>query len=464
MILKAALNGRTYSFSNLAEVMAKANDEKSGDALLGRAAETVSERTAAKVVLANLTLKDIYENPLLPPEKDDVSRALKEDLQDGVYARIKGWTVGELRDWILGHETAGEDIRRISGGIEAEAAAAVTKLMTAMDLVYAASKINVSATCATTVGLPGTLSYRCQPNHPADSVEGIIASICEGVSYGCGDACLGVNPVDDTVESTKAIMDALWDFMQTWKIPTQNTVLAHITTQMEALKRGAHCCMLFQSIAGTQKANEGFGVSAALLREAYDLIHRLGQAPGPNLLYFETGQGSEQSLDADEGIDLMTLEARCYGFGRIFKPFMVNNVSGFIGPETLFDGRQIIRASLEDHFMGKLLGLPMGMAPCYTNHTKINQDDQEMATMLLAMAGANYYMGLPVGDDVMLAYQDTSFHDDATLRELLRKTPAPEFFDWCKKRGILDEAGRLTSRAGDASIFAGNYNNTTGGR
>ena len=464
MVLKTALHGKVYSFGSLTEVMAKANDEKSGDVLLGRAAATVSERTAAKIVLANLTVADIYENPVLPPEKDEVSRTLKEDLHHGIYEGIKGWTIGDLRNWLLDHKTTGDDIRRISGGIEAETAAAVTKLMSAMDLVYGASKISVSATCATTVGLPGTLSYRCQPNHPADNIEGIIASICEGVSYGCGDACLGVNPVEDTVENTKAIMDALWDFMRYWEIPTQNTVLSHITTQMEALRRGAHCCMLFQSIAGTQKANEAFGVSAQLLHEAYDLIHQLGQAPGPNLLYFETGQGSEQSLESDEGVDLMTLEARCYGFGRIFRPFMVNNVSGFIGPETLYDGRQIIRASLEDHFMGKLLGLPMGMAPCYTNHTKINQDDQEMATMLLTVAGANYYMGVPVGDDVMLAYQDTSYHDDATLRELLHKTPAPEFFKWCRDQNLLDETGRLTPRAGDASVFAGNYSNIIGGR
>jgi ethanolamine ammonia-lyase large subunit len=230
-------------------------------------------------------------------------------------------------------------------------------------------------------------------------------------------------------------------------------VLSHITTQMEAVQKGAACCMLFQSIAGTGQANEGFGVTTQLLHEAYDVIHKLGQAPGPNLLYFETGQGSEKSINADLGVDLMTLEARCYAYARIWKPFMVNNVSGFIGPETLYDGRQIIRASLEDHFMGKLLGIPMGMAPCYTNHTKINQDDQEMATMLLALAGSNYYMGVPMGDDVMLAYQDTSYHDDATLRELLKRTPAPEFFKWMQKMGLMDEKGRLTEKGGDASIF-----------
>jgi ethanolamine ammonia-lyase large subunit len=453
MILKTVLGGKVYAFKNLTEVMAKANDEKSGDVLLGRAAETVSERVAARIVLANMTLQDIYENPLLPPERDSVSLALKEDLNTGAYERIKGWTIGGLREWILDHGTSGEDIKRVCRGIESEAAAAVAKIMTAMDLVYGASKINVSATCATTIGLPGTLSFRCQPNHPSDDLDGIRASICEGVSYGCGDAVLGVNPVDDGVENTKAIMDMLWDFIEKWRLPTQNCVLSHVTTQMKAVEAGAHVCCLFQSVAGTGKANDAFGVTAQILRDAYDLIHQKGQAPGPNLLYFETGQGSEQSIDSDEGVDLMTLEARCYGFARIFKPFMLNNVSGFIGPETLYDGRQIIRASLEDHFMGKLLGIPMGMAPCYTNHTKINQDDQEMATMLLGMAGSNYYMGVPHGDDIMLAYQDTSYHDDATLRELLGRTPAPEFFEWLKRHELMDECGRLTSRGGDASIF-----------
>ncbi|MDL2226502.1 ethanolamine ammonia-lyase subunit EutB [Deltaproteobacteria bacterium OttesenSCG-928-M10] len=453
MILKTKLAGQVYAFKNLTDVLAKANDEKSGDALLGRGAQTVTERTAAKIVLANLTVEDFYENPVLPPEKDEVSRAMKEDLNLSIYSRIKHWTIGEMRDWILSHETSRQDIARVSRGIEAEVAAAVAKLMTAMDLVYAASKIVVTSTCATTIGIPGTISFRCQPNHPADELEGMRASLCEGVSYGSGDACFGVNPVEDTVDNTKATLDMLWDFMQKWSIPTQNVVLSHVTTQMGAVEKGANCCMLFQSIAGTEAANDGFGVTTAMLHEAYDLIHKMGQAPGPNLLYFETGQGSEQSIGADGGVDLMTLEARCYGYARIWKPFMVNNVSGFIGPETLYDGRQIIRASLEDHFMGKFLGIPMGMAPCYTNHTKINQDDQEMATMLLAMAGANYYMGLPMGDDVMLAYQDTSYHDDATLRELLGRTPAPEFFKWMQKHELMDEKGRLTAKAGDASIF-----------
>jgi ethanolamine ammonia-lyase large subunit len=453
VILKTKLAGQVYAFKSLTDVMAKANDEKSGDVLLDRAAKTVTERTAAKIVLSRVTLEDIYENPVLAPEKDEVSKVLKEDLSLGIYERIKKWTVGELREWILSHDTSGQDIIRASRGIEAEAAAAVAKIMTAMDLVAAAAKISVPSTCATTIGLPGTLSFRNQPNHPSDDLQGIRASLAEGVSYGAGDAVFGVNPVEDTVDNTVAILNMLWDFMEKFGIPTQNCVLSHVTTQMQALEKGARACCLFQSLAGTQPANDGFGITAKMLHEAYDCIHTLGQAPGPNLLYFETGQGSEQSVDADCGVDLMTLEARCYGLARVYKPFMLNNVSGFIGPETLYDGRQIIRASLEDHFMGKLLGIPMGMAPCYTNHTKINQDDQEMATMLVAMAGANYYMGVPVGDDVMLAYQDTSYHDDATLREVLGRTPAPEFFEWMKGRGLMDEKGRLTAKAGDASIF-----------
>jgi ethanolamine ammonia-lyase large subunit len=322
-----------------------------------------------------------------------------------------------------------------------------------MDLVYAASKMKNSATCVTEVGLPGTLSYRIQPNHPSDDADGILASIREGLSYASGDAVIGINPVDDSMENTKKLFQLSWDFIQKWGIPTQNSVLSHVTVQMEAVENGAPACMLFQSVAGTEKANSAFGVTAKLLDEAYDLITKQGVAPGPNLMYFETGQGAEMSLDCHCGVDGMTLEARTYGFAKRYAPFMVNNVSGFIGPETLYDGKQIIRASLEDLFMGKLTGLPMGMAPCYTNHTNINQDDQEVATMLLAMAGSNYYMGVPVGDDVMLSYQDTSYHDDATLREILGLKPAPEFFRKIVEFGILDESGRLTERAGDASLF-----------
>jgi ethanolamine ammonia-lyase large subunit len=451
MKLKTALSGKTYEFRDLRDLFARANEDKSGDSLLGIGARSVSERIAARVVLSGITLGEIRANPLI---EDEVTRVIDAQINESIFGEIKGWTVGELRDWLLDHGTTPEMARRASRGLNSEMIAAVAKLMTAMDLVYCAKKLRVWATCATCVGLPGTLSYRIQPNHPADDAAGILASVREGLSYASGDACIGINPVEDNVDNTRMLMEASWDFIQKWKIPTQNVVLSHITTQMEAVRQGAPACMFFQSVAGTESTNEAFGVTEKLLDEAYETITKYGMAKGPNLMYFETGQGSEQSLELNEGIDMMTLEARTYGFARKYRPFMVNNVSGFIGPETLYDGRQIIRASLEDHFMGKLTGLPMGMAPCYTNHTKIEQDDQEMATMLLTMAGANYFMGVPLGDDVMLAYQDTSYHDDVTLRELLDLKPAPEFFLWAVEMGVLDPDGRLTNRAGDASIFA----------
>ncbi|KRQ86487.1 Ethanolamine ammonia-lyase heavy chain [Caloramator mitchellensis] len=453
MILKTKLFGRIYSFKDIKEVLAKANEEKSGDKLLGIAAETVQERIAAKIVLSNLTLEDLRNNPTIPYEEDEVTRVIDEQVNESIYKEVKSWTVGKLREYILDHKTTGEDIKRISNGLTSEMIAGVAKLMSNMDLVYGASKIKIWAKANTEIGKPGTLSFRLQPNHPTDDIDGIIASIMEGLSYGCGDAIIGVNPVEDTVENTKKIMNEIHNFMIKWSIPTQTCVLSHITTQMEAVRQGAPVSVFFQSVAGSEKANTAFGVSKDILDEAFELIKKYGTAPGPNLMYFETGQGSEMSLNADHGVDEMTLEARTYGFAKRYKPFMVNNVSGFIGPETLYNGKEIIRASLEDHFMGKLTGLPMGMAPCYTNHVNADQNDQETATMLLTMAGANYFMGVPVGDDVMLSYQDTSYHDDATLRELLNLKPAEEFFNWLVEMGIMDKNGRLTEFAGDPSIF-----------
>lgn len=453
MKLKTVLGGTAWSFKDLNEVLAKANEEKSGDTLLGIGASCSKERIAAKYVLSAITLEEIRNNPSVPYEEDEVTRVIDDGVNESAYREIKSWTVADLRERILSHKTSAEDLKRIGRGLTSEMVAGVAKLMSAMDLVYAASKMKNSATCVTEVGLPGTLSYRIQPNHPSDDGDGILASIREGLSYASGDAVIGINPVDDSMENTKKLFQLSWDFIQKWGIPTQNSVLSHVTVQMEAVENGAPACMLFQSVAGTEKANSAFGVTAKLLDEAYDLITKQGVAPGPNLMYFETGQGAEMSLDCHCGVDGMTLEARTYGFAKRYAPFMVNNVSGFIGPETLYDGKQIIRASLEDLFMGKLTGLPMGMAPCYTNHTNINQDDQEVATMLLAMAGSNYYMGVPVGDDVMLSYQDTSYHDDATLREILGLKPAPEFFRKIVEFGILDESGKLTERAGDASLF-----------
>ncbi|KYO64143.1 ethanolamine ammonia-lyase subunit EutB [Thermovenabulum gondwanense] len=452
MQLKTKLFGRTYVFKSVKEVLAKASEEKSGDILAGIAAESNEERIAAKRVLSELTLEDLRKNPVIPYEEDEVTRVIDDGLSEGVYNKIKNMTVMELREYILSHKTTGEDIKRISPGLTAEMAAAVAKIMSNMDLVYAASKIKIITTARTTIGLPGTLSFRIQPNHPNDSVEGIMASIMEGLSYGSGDAVIGINPNEDTLENTIKLMNVTHDFIEEWAIPTQNCVLSHITTQMKAVEAGAKVDVFFQSIAGTERCNREFGITAKLLDEAFEMINKKGCAGGPNLMYFETGQGSELSLGAHLGADMQTLEARTYGFARRYKPFMVNNVSGFIGPETLYDGRQVIRASLEDHFMGKLLGLPMGMAPCYTNHMKADQNDQENAIMLLAMAGANYYMGVPGSDDCMLSYQDTSYHDDATLRELLGLRPAPEFERWLEEMGIMKD-GKLTEIAGDPSIF-----------
>lgn len=456
MKLKTKLFGKSYNFKSIKSLLAKANEEKSGDELLKIAAENAKERAAAKVVLSNLSLADLRNNPVLSPEEDEVSRVIDSMVNESIYSEIKNWTVSDLREFILEHQTTNNDIQRVSRALTAEMVAAVAKIMSNMDLVYAASKINISAKANTRVGLPGTLAFRLQPNHPTDNLDGIRASMMEGLSYGSGDAVIGINPVNDSVENTKSIMNMVSDFINQWEIPTQSCVLSHITTQMKAVEAGASVSVFFQSVAGTESANKAFGISAELLAEAYELILSQGNAPGPNLMYFETGQGSEMSLDTDHGVDEMTLEARTYGFARKFKPFMVNNVSGFIGPETLYDGRQMLRANLEDHFMGKLSGLPMGMAPCYTNHTKMDQNDQETATMLLAMAGSNYYMGVPAGDDVMLSYQDTSFHDDATLRELVNKKPAAEFFEWLLKMGIMNKDGRLSKNAGDPSIFLRN--------
>lgn len=452
MKLKTTLFGRAHAFSSVKEVLAKANEQKSGDELLGIAARTATERMAARYVLSELTLEEIRNHPVIPCDEDEVSRVIDGDLNDSIYSEVKSWSVGYLREWLLSHHTTCDAILRVSRGLNSEMIAGVAKLMSNMDLVYGARKIHITSRAYTEIGQKGTLAARLQPNHPTDSWSGILATIMEGLSYASGDAIIGINPAEDTVSNTRLLMQHSHDFIQKWEIPTQNCILSHITTQMQAVRAGAPVAVLFQSIAGTESANRSFGVTAGLLDEAQDLIHKLGTAPGPNLLYFETGQGSEMAADCDHGVDEMTLESRTYGYGRRYAPFMVNNVSGFIGPETLYDGKQIIRASLEDHFMGKLHGLPMGMAPCYTNHTHADQNDQQVATMLLTMAGANFFMGIPMGDDVMLSYQDTGFHDNVTLRELMGFLPAPEFHAWLQKMGIMAD-GRLTERAGDASIF-----------
>jgi len=451
--LKTRLNGKTFEFRDVKDVLAKANEPKSADRFQGIAAETVTERIAAKVVLSNLTVSDITENPVVPYEKDEVTRVELDALNQRVYGSFKNMTIGEVREWIMNSHTTKDDLYRGSFAFNGETVAAIAKICSTSDLIYGASKASNPTRCVTQIGLPGTLSYRCQTNSTTDDVDSILFGVKEGVSFGSGDACIGINPVEDTVETTRRIADCLWGFMQEWKVPTQLTVLSHVTTQMQSVREGAPLSMFFQSIAGTQAACDDFGVSRDLLLEAYDLAAHECTGTGANRLYFETGQGSEVSIGADEGADEMTLEGRTYGFARFFRPFMVNNVSGFIGPETIYDGREMIRANLEDHFMAKIIGLPMGMAPCYTNHTGIDQNDQEIACLLLNAANCNYYMGVPMGDDVMLSYQDVSFHDDATMCELSHRKPAPEFHKWAIDLGIMDAEGHLTDMAGNAAIF-----------
>ncbi len=450
MILKTNLFGKSYSFKDVKEVLAKANEEKSGDHLAGIAAKNTAERVAAKVVLSEMTLETLRNNPVVPYEEDEITRIIQDGVDPKAYNKIKNMTVGDFREFLL--ETTDTGIKDIRDGLTAEMISAVTKLMSNMDLVTAASKIENLATCNTTIGKLGTLSSRLQPNHPTDDIDGIMASVMEGISYGIGDAVIGLNPVVDTIDSISRILRAFKEFMVKWDIPTQNCVLAHVTTQMEALKKGVPMDLMFQSLAGSQISNDAFGINVSLMDEAYALMKDKKSSKGKNFMYFETGQGSELSSDGHHGADQLTMEARCYGFAKRYNPFLVNTVVGFIGPEYLYDGKQVIRAGLEDHFMGKLSGLPMGVDVCYTNHMKADQNDLENLALLLAMANCTYFMGIPGGDDVMLMYQTTSFHDVATLRDITGKGPIEEFQRRMESLGIMKK-NKLTKLAGDPSIF-----------
>ena len=431
MILKTKLFGHVYEFKSICEVMAKANEEKSGDRLAGIAAETAEERVAAKVVLANLTLNDLRNAPAVPYEEDEVTRIIQDDVNETIFREFRNMTVAEFREWLLDGNTTSEMVRRASRGITSEIVAGVCKLMSNLDLIYAAKKIQVTAHCNTTIGLPGTFSSRLQPNHTTDDPKGILASAMEGFSYGCGDAVLGLNPVDDSVESVARILKMFDEFKNKWEIPTQICVLAHVTTQVAAAdKLGAPLDLMFQSIAGSQKGNEAFGLTAAMLEEGRATMLSRGTCTGPNVMYFETGQGSELSSEAHNGWDQVTMEARCYGFARRYQPFLVNTVVGFIGPEYLYDARQVTRAGLEDHFMGKLTGVPMGCDACYTNHMKTDQNDIENLATLLVAAGCTYLMSIPEGDDCMLMYQCTGYHEIPALREVFGLRPIPEFERW----------------------------------
>lgn len=446
------VRGRHYTFKDLKDVLAKANELKSGDELAGVAAENAAERVAARQVLAEVRLSELRENPVAPYEKDEVTRLIEDDLDQVRFAQLKDWTVAQLREHLLSPGTTGDDMLAIGRGLTSECIAAVAKLMSNLDLILAASKIRVVTHANTTLGLRGRHSVRLQPNHTTDDPHGILASTMEGLSWGSGDAMIGVNPVTDTVDATRAVLENLYEFTRSWAVPTQICCLAHVTTQMEALKAGAPMDVMFQSLAGSEISCNAFGITNAMLDEAAALIAEKGTAPGPNLMYFETGQGSELSSGGHHGADQVVMEARCYGLARHYKPFMVNTVVGFIGPEYLFNGKQVARAGLEDHFMGKLHGLPMGVDVCYTNHMDADQNDLENLAVLLATAGCNFFMGLAMGDDIMLNYQSTSFHDNAALRELLGLRPTPEFEAWMERMGLIKD-GRLTGLAGDMRVF-----------
>jgi len=434
-----------FVFSDLREVFAKANEEKSGDQLAGIAARSERERVAAKRQLADLTLAEIVAQPLIDPSEDEVTRLILDSYDRKAFAPIASLTVGELREHILDDATDEPELRLLQRAFIPEIAAALAKIMSNKDLILAAAKIRNVTRCRNTLGERGVLGIRVQPNHPVDDLGGILLAAFEGLLYGCGDAVIGVNPAGDSVETVGAILHGLDRLVQTYRVPTQICCLAHIGTQLAAMERGAPVDLLFQSVAGTEKANRSFGVSLATLREGRERVlehhgTRNVNWVGQQAMYFETGQGSALSAEAHHGVDQLTLEARAYGVAREFDPFLVNSVVGFIGPEYLYDERQIIRAGLEDHFMGKLLGLPMGCDVCYTNHAAADQNSADNLLVLLTAAGCNYFMGVPCSDDVMLNYQSTSYHDALAMRRLFHLRPAAEFLAWLETSGIYREA------------------------
>ena len=439
-----AFNGRNYNFHDLKTLLAKASPLRSADQLAGIAADSEQERAVAQWLLADLPLTQFLAEPLIAPEEDEVSRLIEESHDKAAFAPVSSLTVGELREWLLTDATADREIAGIARGLTPEMCAAVSKVMRNQDLIAAARRCQVATRFRNTIGLPGRLSTRLQPNHPTDDPRGIAASVLDGLLYGSGDAVIGINPATDSPKNVERLLHLLDDIIQRHEIPTQSCVLAHVTTTLELMHRGAPVDLVFQSIAGTEAANRSFGVNLALLAEARDMALSQGRGTlGDNVMYFETGQGSALSANAHRGIDAQTCEARAYAVARAFSPLLVNTVVGFIGPEYLFDGKQIIRAGLEDHFCGKLLGLPMGCDVCYTNHAEADQNDMDNLMTLLAVAGCSYLMGVPGADDVMLAYQSTSFHDALYLRRVLGLRPAPEFEEWLNRMGIFDGRNAL---------------------
>lgn len=441
---RISIGNTTYKFKDLKDLMAKATPLRSGDELAGIAANSMEEHVAAQMCLAEVPLSRFLEEPVIPYETDEITRLIIDTHDKEAFLPIAHLTVGDFRNWILNDHVDTNILKATSPGITPEMAAAVSKIMRNQDLLLAAKKCNVVTRFRDTIGLPGRLSARLQPNSPTDDMKGIAASIIDGLLYGSGDAVIGINPASDSIPALMELNYMLDEIIQSNQIPTQSCVLTHITTGLQLIEKGAPIDLLFQSIAGTEKANAGFGINLKLLDEGYDAVQSLHRGTiGDNCMYFETGQGSALSADANFGVDEQTCEARCYAVARRYRPLLVNTVVGFIGPEYLYDGKQITRAGLEDHFCGKLLGLPMGCDICYTNHAEADQDDMDNLLTLLVAGGLNYIMGIPGADDIMLNYQSTSYHDALYVRKLLGKRHAPEFEQWLYNMHIIDKAGNI---------------------
>lgn len=442
MPYRCTIGHLNYVFDDLRTVLAKASPLRSGDVLAGLAAGSYEERVAAQMALADIPLKNFLDEAVIPYEKDEVTRLIIDKHNKEEFASFSHFTVGELRDWLLGEEADTTTLRAMATALTPEMIAAVSKLMRNQDLINAAQRCEVITSFRNTLGLKGCLSTRLQPNHPTDDPKGIAASIIDGLLYGSGDAVIGINPATDNPAAVTHLLRLIDGLRQQYDIPVQSCVLSHVTTTLQVINNGAPVDLVFQSIGGTEKTNSSFGVSLSLLREAQEAALSLKRGTiGNQLMYFETGQGSSLSANAHEEVDQQTCEARAYAVARHFNPLLVNTVVGFIGPEYLFDGKQIIRAALEDHFCGKLLGLPMGVDICYTNHANADQDDMDNLLTLLGVAGCNYIMGVPGSDDIMLNYQSTSFHDALYLRKVLNKRPSPEFEKWLLQQGIMNEEG-----------------------
>jgi ethanolamine ammonia-lyase large subunit len=455
MVYRHTIDATTYVFENLRDLLAKATPPRSGDRLAGIAADSAEQMIAARIALADIPLKQFLHETVIPYEDDEITRLIIDTHDASAFAGISSLTVGSFRDWLLSDAANGEVLKKLSRGITAEMAAAVSKLMRNQDLILVAKKCEVTSAFRNTIGLRGRMSVRLQPNHPFDDARGITASILDGIVFGSGDACIGINPASDDPAVIGGLLRLLDDIIERLQIPTQACVLAHVTTTLGLIDQGLPVDLVFQSIAGTQAANRSFGVDLATLRQAHQagLALRRGSV-GSNVMYFETGQGSALSANAHHGVDQQTCEARAYAVARAFDPLLVNSVVGFIGPEYLYDGKEIIRAGLEDHFCGKLLGLPLGVDVCYTNHAEADQDDMDNLLTLLAAAGVTFIMGVPGADDVMLNYQSTSFHDALYVRDLFGLKRAPEFDDWLLRVGLADAGFRLASNTGQLPDFA----------